>query len=113
MKQDVFQQKIVKKIEWVAKAINRYTIFQLPTAQDSLNISTISFKVPSRVSSTFVLKLILYFLFKDVDMTEGRIDYDYFDVISDFGGICGLLLGASILSTYDLFCSTIYERFKN
>ena len=41
--------------------------------------------------------------------------YKSIDVIADFGGMVGLLLGASILSAFDLFSSmvkSIIEKFE-
>ena len=45
-------------------------------------------------------------------MKEEMLAYDTFDVISDFGGIIGLLLGASILSSFDYF-SAIFKSFTH
>ena len=39
--------------------------------------------------------------FQDVQVKEEIFMYDGQDLIADFGGIMGLLLGASILSFYD------------
>ena len=44
---------------------------------------------------------IMILSFQDVHIREEIFNYDELDLIADFGGIMGLLLGASILSFYD------------
>ena len=53
---------------------------------------------------------IMILSFQDVHIREEIFNYDELDLIADFGGILGLLLGASILSVCD-FMEVIMRRF--
>lgn len=58
------------------------------------------------------------FMIKDgvVDITHETQMYDENDFISDFGGMMGLLLGASVLSLYELLAEVLkkcYTRLFN
>ena len=46
---------------------------------------------------------IMILSFQDVHIREEIFNYDELNLIADFGGILGLLLGASILSVCDFF----------
>ena len=39
--------------------------------------------------------------FQDTIVKEEILRYDLLDFVAEFGGVLGLLMGASILSTYD------------
>ena len=58
---------------------------------------------------------IMILSFQDVHIREEIFTYDELDLIADFGGILGLLLGASILSVCDFFevlLKKIFDFFK-
>ena len=82
---------------------------QLPTNADNVTMAT--FKVQNYVSvPNSPNNLVLILSFQDVHIREEIFNYDELDLIADFGGIMGLLLGASILSVCD-FLEVIMRRF--
>ena len=55
----------------------------------------------------------------DISVLDGQMDvheetllYDFTDLVADSGGLMGLLLGASVLSLYDLFQDRIKTMTK-
>ena len=54
----------------------------------------------------------LFFLLCQVEVIEETLAYKFQDLFADFGGYLGLLLGASIMSLYDIIMEVI-SRLRN